>query len=263
MKHISLILLFALMLLVFNAPSRAQRPSSTDTVTVHTMRGTFYADKFVGRKTSSGEVFTQQKYTAAHHSYKFGTLLLVTNPANGKQVIVKVNDRCPRSNVVDMTRKAAKQIGVSSKMVKVQVLPQRFVTYWENQDRIVKILENGEFWDYVQNPAQYLDATVDNLNVTPPKNTPTDTGSTHTSSSRNSSVQLYNVELFRCKSLTEAKRLVLQLPIYYQDRVSYKNDVASGSIVAVIETAVRKDKAESICKELGGLFPAARVVENK
>ena len=77
-------------------PCAAQRISSTDTTTTHKMRGTFYSDRFVGRKTSSGEVFRQDRYTAAHHSLKFGTLLLVTNPKNGKQVMVRINDRCPK-----------------------------------------------------------------------------------------------------------------------------------------------------------------------
>ena len=63
----------------------AQSIASTDTTRVFTMRGTYYSDRFVGRKTSSGEVFVQDKYTAAHHTLKFGTLLLVTNPKNGKE----------------------------------------------------------------------------------------------------------------------------------------------------------------------------------
>ena len=107
-KHLAILL--TLLSLFVSSALFAQKISSTDTVTVHSMRGTFYSNRFVGRKTSSGEIFSQNKYTAAHHSYKFGTLLLVTNPKNGKQVIVRVNDRCPKANVLDMTSKAAKQI---------------------------------------------------------------------------------------------------------------------------------------------------------
>lgn len=75
----------------------AQTVSSTDTTASYTMRCTYYSDKFVGRKTSNGEMFTQDRFTAAHRTLRFGTLLLVTNPQNGKQVIVRVNDRCPKA----------------------------------------------------------------------------------------------------------------------------------------------------------------------
>src|SRR5690606_7159239 len=56
---------------------------------------TYYADKFNGRKTSSGERFNNTKYTAAHMKFPFGTKLRVTNEQNGKFVDVVVNDRGP------------------------------------------------------------------------------------------------------------------------------------------------------------------------
>lgn len=127
----------------------AQSISSSDTLTPHKMKATFYSDRFVGRKTSSGEVFSQNLYTAAHKSLKLGTLLLVTNPSNGKQVIVKVNDRCPKAGVLDMTRKAAKNIGITSHVVTVQVLPQRYSSFWERQDELTSLMENGDFLAFV------------------------------------------------------------------------------------------------------------------
>ena len=45
-----------------------------------TMLGTYYADRFVGRKTSCGEIFRQNQYTAAHKTIPMGTYLLVTYP---------------------------------------------------------------------------------------------------------------------------------------------------------------------------------------
>ena len=51
---------------------------------------TYYADKFNGRKTTSGERFHNKKYTAAHMRLPLGTMLRVTNEANGKSVDVKV-----------------------------------------------------------------------------------------------------------------------------------------------------------------------------
>ncbi|KAF2518310.1 septal ring lytic transglycosylase RlpA family protein [Flavobacterium salilacus subsp. salilacus] len=69
---------------------------------------TYYADKFNGRKTSSGERFDNTKYTAAHKTLPFGTMVRVTNRTNGKWVDVRVNDRGPYSKKleIDITKKA-------------------------------------------------------------------------------------------------------------------------------------------------------------
>lgn len=56
-------------------------------------QASFYADKFVGRKTASGQVYTHSKMTCATNVYPLGTILKVTNLDNGKYVIVRVNDR--------------------------------------------------------------------------------------------------------------------------------------------------------------------------
>lgn len=72
----------------------------------------YYSDKFNGRKTASGAKFHNAKYTAAHRKFPFGTKLRVTNEANGKSVIVEVNDRGPFSKVreIDLTKKAFMEI---------------------------------------------------------------------------------------------------------------------------------------------------------
>lgn len=68
----------------------------------------YYADKFHGRKTASGKRFDMHKLTAAHKKFPFGTMLKVTNEANGKSVIVEVNDRGPfvKSREIDLSKKA-------------------------------------------------------------------------------------------------------------------------------------------------------------
>lgn len=73
---------------------------------------TYYADKFNGRKTSSGQKFDNNKYTAAHKTLPFGTKVRVTNEANGKFVDVVVNDRGPFSKKleIDLTKKAFMEI---------------------------------------------------------------------------------------------------------------------------------------------------------
>jgi rare lipoprotein A len=72
----------------------------------------YYADKFHGRNTTSGVKYNKEKYTAAHKKFPFGTKLKVTNEANGKSVIVEVNDRGPfvKSREIDLSKKAFMEI---------------------------------------------------------------------------------------------------------------------------------------------------------
>jgi rare lipoprotein A len=68
----------------------------------------YYADKFNGKRTSSGKKFDNNKYTAAHRKFPFGTKLKVTNETNGKWVIVEVNDRGPfiKGREIDLSKRA-------------------------------------------------------------------------------------------------------------------------------------------------------------
>jgi len=92
---------------------------------------TYYADKFNGRKTSSGERFHNTKYTAAHMKLPMGTIVRVTNENNGKFVDVKVNDRGPFSKKleIDLTKKAYMEIAsnknTGSFKVKIEVLDKK------------------------------------------------------------------------------------------------------------------------------------------
>jgi rare lipoprotein A len=72
----------------------------------------YYADKFNGKKTASGKIFYNNKYTAAHKKLPFGTKVKVTNEANGKFVILEVIDRGPfvRSREIDLSKKAFMEI---------------------------------------------------------------------------------------------------------------------------------------------------------
>lgn len=76
----------------------------------------FYGKAFHKRKTASGEVYDMWDYTAAHKHLPFGTLLKVTNLTNGYKVIVRVNDRLPKSSkrVIDLSRGSAEQIAMVS-----------------------------------------------------------------------------------------------------------------------------------------------------
>lgn len=73
-----------------------------------------YAAKFIGRKTTSGDRFTMDKYTGAHPTLPMRTKLKVTNLKNDKIVYIEVNDRMAKSSghVIDLTLLAAKRIGI-------------------------------------------------------------------------------------------------------------------------------------------------------
>jgi rare lipoprotein A len=72
----------------------------------------YYGKSFEGRKTSSGEILRNDSLTAAHKTLKFGTIVKVTNLKNDSVVVVKINDRLPKSStrVIDLTIGAAKQL---------------------------------------------------------------------------------------------------------------------------------------------------------
>jgi rare lipoprotein A len=73
----------------------------------------YYHSKFEGRKTSTGEIFSNRKLTAANNFLKLGTKVRVTNLLNGKSVIVKINDRMNKKNqrLIDLSHEAAKRLG--------------------------------------------------------------------------------------------------------------------------------------------------------
>ena len=87
----------------------------------------WYGGKFHGRTTASGEKFNKWAMTAASNSHKMGTKLLVTNKANGKSVVVKVNDTGgfkKYGRTLDLSRGAfAKIANINKGVIKVTIKP--------------------------------------------------------------------------------------------------------------------------------------------
>ena len=73
----------------------------------------WYGDLFHGRKTANGEVFDMDALTAAHPTLPLPTLVEVTNLANKRKLVVRVNDRGPyrHNRLIDLSRKAATVLG--------------------------------------------------------------------------------------------------------------------------------------------------------
>ena len=74
----------------------------------------YYAKRFHGNKTASGQRYDQSAYTAAHKRLPFGTKVRVTQKKTGKSVVVTINDRGPyvKGRVIDLSRRAAGDLGM-------------------------------------------------------------------------------------------------------------------------------------------------------
>ena len=89
-------------------------------------KASFYSRRATGARTSSGERLRHNDFTCAHRTHPFGTKLRVKNLNNGKEVVVRVNDRGPfgRGRIVDLSWGAAKALGMLSHgVVPVEVTP--------------------------------------------------------------------------------------------------------------------------------------------
>jgi rare lipoprotein A len=103
-------------------------------------RASYYAKKFHGRRTASGERLHPDSLTCAHRNYPFGTMLKVYNLANGKSVTVKVTDRGPfiRGRIIDLSWRAAKELGIITQGVAMVMVTKAntFIVPYEPTDEI-------------------------------------------------------------------------------------------------------------------------------
>ncbi len=95
-------------------PPETAAPSAPQETVIGQGSASYYAARFNGRRTASGERFDNGAMTAAHRTLPFGSLVRVTNTANGKSVIVRINDRGPFSagRMIDVSRAAADELGL-------------------------------------------------------------------------------------------------------------------------------------------------------
>ena len=103
---------------------------------IHYGTASYYANKFEGRKTATGEVFSQKNMTAASNVLSLNTYVEVTNLRNKKKTVVKITDRMHPKNkrLIDLSRAAAKKLGYTSgglTRVKVEVLGKKAPDDWK------------------------------------------------------------------------------------------------------------------------------------
>lgn len=94
------------------APRPGFRPDARWVGYSESGKASYYAMKFQLRRTASGERFNNFGLTAAHRKLPFGSKVLVTNRKNGRQVVVRINDRGPhvKGRIIDLTRRAFSKI---------------------------------------------------------------------------------------------------------------------------------------------------------
>ena len=95
-------------------PDYLTEPTKASSTMVLRGRASWYGREFQGSRTTSGERFNRFQYTCAHKTLPFGTRLRVTNPRNGKSVVVRISDRGPFRNqrIIDLSEIAARPLGI-------------------------------------------------------------------------------------------------------------------------------------------------------
>jgi rare lipoprotein A len=105
----------AIALMLCTPASGSRNASVVDVVSSWTQSGrvSWYGPGFHGRRTASGETFNTHDLTMAHRSLPFGSEVRVTNLANGRSVVLRVNDRGPyvRGRIADLSNAAARRLG--------------------------------------------------------------------------------------------------------------------------------------------------------
>jgi rare lipoprotein A len=102
---------------------RLYRPITDDEPLEQSGLGTWYGRTYHGRPTSSGEIYDMYGMTAAHTTMPIPSYARVSNPANGRSVIVRVNDRGPfvKGTVIDLSYAAAARLGILNRATPVTV----------------------------------------------------------------------------------------------------------------------------------------------
>lgn len=121
-KNMSDILIFFLVVLIMTFIIAASCDSKKSKCR---LEATYYHDRYEGRHTANGEIFTQDSFTCACNEFPFDTLLLVIDEDTNKKVTVRVNDRMLNNGSIDLSKAAAKQLGmlkIGRKTVTVEVM---------------------------------------------------------------------------------------------------------------------------------------------
>ena len=226
----------AIILMLWPLCGMAQNYSVTDTVTEYPNYGTYYHDRFEGHKTANGEIFDQNKFTAAHWKIKLGTLVMVTNRNTGLQVIVKVNDRCPKHGVFDLSHRAATAIGIKGcQPVTVRILPDGYEERWLAQETMFDSV-------YSRLTDKKKPQTTVPTGIETQKPKPVET--------RTITADRYNLILSENVTHTQAFEHIELLPELYRSKVIIEPAEDSGMVRMILDVRLPFDNANNLGKAL-------------
>lgn len=240
-------------------------------------KASFYADKFEGRTTASGERYSHSRNTCAHLTLPFGTLVRVTNLENNLSVVLRVNDRGPfvANRIIDLSRSAAEKL--------------EFIDKGLADVRVEVIDEDGNVVAQQPKPASQAEKpseTARTSQQTTPVQKPQDLSTpakpepkpiTTTTPSELSDIELYELKVTRQKpggftiQIGSYKELVNLLRIADDLKTSLKKEVRvqlaniNGDKVyrlMVGEFSTRRE-AESFKSKAAQLYPDCFIVELK
>lgn len=203
---------------------------------VQTGKASFYADKFEGSPTASGERYKHNKLTAAHKTLPFGTKVKVTNLGNNQTVEVTINDRGPyvENRVIDLSKSAAEKLGFVNQGiadVKVEVIDAGDGKSSDPAGTIDHVtVEEKEFYDF----------EISRLN---PKG--------------------FGVQIGTYQELVNMMRLSENLKNSYKKKVTIQVKVLNGIKYygIILGQFSTRDKAEQFRNDLKKRYPDAFIVE--
>jgi rare lipoprotein A len=219
--------LFTFALLVMGSCALAQ---------VQTGKASYYADKFEGRPTASGEKYKHSKLTAAHKSLPFGTKVRVTHLGNNRSVEVVINDRGPYvdDRIIDLSKSAAEKLGFITQglaEVRLEVIDPGDGKKSDPVKAIENVtVEEKEFYDFEIE-----------------RKTPSG----------------YGVQVGTYQELVNLMRLTDNLKKSYQKKVTVQVKVVNGIKYygLILGQFSTRPKAEVFRDEIKGKFPDAFIVE--
>lgn len=152
-------------------------------------KASYYSNSLHGRRMSSGKIYHRDSLTCAHKTLPFGTKLKVTNPANGKEVIVEVADRGPYSHnrIIDLSYAAARELGIIAhgvKYVKIEILPEDHNVSSSSTSSLFSMLETeygmaGMCYEFIPEWSDGRNILPDSKDETTPSSSAARTNQTH------------------------------------------------------------------------------------
>ena len=211
-------------------------------------KATYYHNMFENRRTASGEIFSQKKYTAAHKTLPLHTIVKVTNLSNGRSVLVKVNDRCPKKGVIDLSLIAAKRIllhKTGMAKVRVEIMNEDYADILENQEEILNRLTKENISDSIYN--YKLDSIFRSKDTI---NTPVISHS-------------FYVRLCSIYEIEDFSSIKEQLPMSYKNLMKLEKVLNTDYYYVNIGPFVSIKLAEQALKDLKNTYKSAYIVKKK